>query len=188
VPTVVEPRTGLGLPPGVTPPDTVRFHPTGILLGQDRVALDIVRLTRWKRPLHMACTVSPENLSWLRPFARLDGLALRIVPSDDPSVWDVEHLRRQLIERVSYRDIGDPDVPMDRDSRMLCTNHLAALMQLAMAQVERGQAQDALATLRFIDAYTPLARLGMAAGPFAAMRAQIEAAAGARDTTQADPR
>jgi hypothetical protein len=175
--TVVEPRTGLGLPAGAEPPDTVRFHPTGLLYGEDRVVLDILRLTRWKRPVHLACTVSPERLSWLRPFTRIDGLALRVIPSDDPGVWDVDHLRRQLFERVSYAGIADTTVMMDRDTRAMCSNYLAALIQLAMAELRLGRGDEALETLHFIDRHTPPTRLGWSEDQMAELRTQIEAAA-----------
>jgi hypothetical protein len=178
--TVVEPRTGLGLPAGADPPDMVRFQPTGLLYGEDRVVLDILRLTRWKRPLHLACTVSPDHLAWLRPFTRIDGLAQRVIPSDDPAVWDVDHLRRQLFERVSYDGIADTTVTMDGDTRAMCANYLAALIQLAMVELRVGRGDDALATLRFIDRHTPPARLGWTEGQMAEIRTRIEAEAARR--------
>jgi hypothetical protein len=172
--TVVEPRTGLGLPAGMDPPDTVTFHPTGTLYGEDRVVLDILRLTRWKRPLYLAVTVSPDRLAWLWPFTRYDGLAQRVIPSDDPAVWDVDHLRRQLFERVSYAGIADTTVAMDRDTRAICSNYLAALIQLARAEMLRGRAEDAVATLRFIERHTPPARLGWSGDQMAQLYEWIE--------------
>ncbi len=177
VTTVVEPRTGLGLPAGVAPPGSVRFHPTGMLFGPDRVVLDILRLTRWNRPVLLACTVQLDYLSWLRPFARLDGLAFRIVPSDDPAVWDVDHLHQQLFERVSYAGIADTTIAMDVDSRGLFRNYSAGLIQLALAEARRGRADAARATLRFMEVHTPPARLGMDPNQAAGIRTAIEAEA-----------
>ncbi len=175
--TEVEPRTDLGLPGGVAPPDTVRFHPTGPMITQDRVALDILRVVRWRRPIFMACTVAPGSLRWLWPYARLDGLAFRIIPSSDPSVWDVDHLRYQLLERVSYAGLADTTISMDADTRGICGNYLAALAQLASAELQRGRTEDAIATLRLIDRHTPPARLGWDAGEGAALLARIRAEA-----------
>jgi hypothetical protein len=177
VAVAVDPHADPGLPAGVTPPDTVRFRLTGTVYGSDRVALDVLRLTRWRRPVYLACTVSPENVSWLWPFARIDGLAFRIIPSADPAVHDVDHLRHQLLERVSYADLADSTIPMDRDSRAMCSNYLAALVQLANLQAGRGRPAEALATLRFADSRVPISRLGMDPNPFAEMRAAIERAA-----------
>jgi hypothetical protein len=177
VTTVVEPRTGLGLPAGARAPEIVRFQPAGLLYGQDLVALDLMRLTRWRRPVYMACTVSTEYMPWLWPYARLDGLAWRVVPSTDPSVHDVDHMREQLLEHVSYAGVADTTIVMDVDSRAMCTNYLAGLVQLALAESRRGRPDDALATLRFIDVHTPPARLGWDAGQIDMMRTQFEAEA-----------
>ena len=175
VTTVVEPRADLGLPASVEPPDSVTFRPSGMLLAQDRVVLDILRLTRWRRPVFIAVTVAEGQLAWIWPYARLDGLARRVVPTDDPAVWDVEHLREQLFTRVRYEGLADSAVIMDATTQALSRNYAGALLQLAMAQRQRGQGQEALATLRFLDQRVPLARLGMATGPVAELRAQIEA-------------
>ncbi len=177
VTTLVEPRSGLGLPASVAPPDSVTFRLSGLLLAQDRVVLDILRLTRWRRPVFLAITVTPDQLAWIRPYARLDGLAQRVIPSDDPAVWDLEHLREQLLVRMRYVGLADSTVTMDADARALYTNYAGALFQLAVAQNQRGQRQEALATLRFLDERVPLARLGVAGDDVADFRAQIEAEA-----------
>jgi hypothetical protein len=175
--TAVEPHAGLGLPAGVTPPDSVLFRPTGTLYADDRVVLGILRLTHWRRPLDVACTVSPDRLSWLWPFARLDGLAYRVIPSDDPAVHDVDHLRRQLLERLSYAGVADTTVTLDNDSRAMCSDYMAVLVQLAMAQLKARHPRDALATLQFMDRRTPPARLMGDDRALAALRAQVAAAA-----------
>jgi transmembrane protein TMEM260 (protein O-mannosyltransferase) len=176
VATRVEPRAGLGLPAGAAVPDSVVFRPSGELMGSDRVVLDLVRLNRWRRPIHLACTVVRDQVPWLWPYARLDGLAFRVIPSDDPAVWDVDHLRGQLFERVRYRGIADGKVRMDIDSRAMCRNYGFALFQLAAAQLARGQARPALATMQFMEDHVPLGRLGVAAEEIAGLRAQIEEA------------
>ena len=174
VTTIVEPREGLGLPAGVAPPDSVRFHATGMLYGHDQVVLDLLRLTRWRRPLHIACTVTRDQLTWLWPYARLDGLAFRVVPSDDPAVWDVDHLREQLFERVAYAGIADPAVRLDPDSQLLVRNYFASLHQLAFAEARRGREEEALETMRFIAERTPPARLGMESAAIEQIRAGLE--------------
>jgi transmembrane protein TMEM260 (protein O-mannosyltransferase) len=173
--TAVEPWADLGLPAGVEPPATVSFHVTGDLYGSDRVVLDLFRLTRWGRPVHLACTVVRDGLPWLWPYARLDGLAFRVIPSSDPAVWDVDHLRAQLFEHVRYRGIADSTVRMDVDSRAMCGNYAFALFQLASAQAARGQSREALATMEFLEARVPPGRLAAgAADAFHSFRAHIE--------------
>jgi hypothetical protein len=174
--TVVEPRSGLGLPAGVTPPDSVAFHPTGMLLGHDRFVLDLFRLTRWRRPVFLAITVQPELMTWLKPYLRLDGMVWRVVPSDDPAVWDLAHLRDQLLVRLPYAGLAGAGVPMDQDTRGLYRNYAAALLQLAMAQNSRAEPQAALETLAFLERRVAPARLGEGFEVAAQVRSQIEAA------------
>ncbi len=177
VATVVEPRTGLGLPAGVAAPDTVRFRTAGICWPQDLAVLEMLRVLRWRRPVFLASTVAPSSLTWLWPYARLDGLAFRVIPSADSTVWEVDHLRHQLLERVRYTDIADPTVAMDDDTRRVYSNYPAALVQLASAELERGRTDAALATIAFLDRHTPPARLGWDSGEGAALLARIRAEA-----------
>ena len=172
--TGVEPRADLGLPAGVEPPATVSFEATGDLYGSDRLVLDLFRLTRWRRPVYIACTVTRDGVRWLWPYARMDGLAFRVIPSDDPNVWDRDHLREQLLEHVRYQGIADTTVPMDVDSRAMCSNYVAALIQLATAQAARGQGPEALVTIRFLETHVPPGRSLMGAEQFASIREHFE--------------
>ena len=170
VTTVVEPRTGLGLPAGVVPPDSVTFRLQGESYAEDRAVLDILRLTRWRRPMLLATTVSRERLRWIWPYVRLAGMSQRVVPSTDPTVWDLEYMREQLLERTRYTGLADSTIPMDRDTRWLGSNYAAALFQLAAGQLGHGQPREALATLAFLDRHVPLERFG---GPGAELRAHM---------------
>ena len=174
VTTRVEARTGLGLPPGVAAPESVVFRPTGDMMGSDRVVLDLLRLNRWRRPVYLASTVVRDQVPWLWPYARLDGLAFRVIPSDDPAVWDVDHLRTQLFERVRYQGLADLTVRMDVDSRAMGGNYTAALFQLAWAQLERCRPKEALATIRFIEDRVPPARVGRGQDDIASLRRRVE--------------
>jgi len=139
------------------------------------VVLDLLRLNRWRRPVYLASTVMRDHVPWLWPYARLDGLAFRVIPSDDPAVWDVDHLRTQLFERVRYQGLADPTVRMDVDSRAMSGNYTAALFQLAWAQLERCRPKEALATIRFIEDRVPPARVGRGQDDIASLRGRVEA-------------
>jgi len=173
-----------GLDLGVPPPDSLALRLSGLVLGQDFVALDLLRLGR-QHPLCVACTVAPQNLTWLWPYLRLDGLAFRMVPTTDPSVHDVEHLRRQLLERVRYEGLADTTLEPDPTSRTMCGIYVAALLSLARSQQERGDAPGALAALRFAGTHAPPTRLGMDADSWGEMLRQAEAAAAAAGSTPA---
>ena len=168
-----------GLPSTAVPPDSLTLRLSGQFLGQDFVVLDLLGSTGQGRPVHVACTVSPDNLVWLRPYLRLDGLTYRVVPSADPVVRDLEHFRRQLLERVRYAGIADTTVALDPTSLTICGNYLYALVALAGAQQEVGDARGALATLRFAQAHAPPVRLGMGESSWRDLlrRAELRAAA-----------
>lgn len=50
--------------------------------------------------MFLPVTVAPGQLEWILPYARLDGLARRVIPSDDPAVWGLDHPREVLFERI----------------------------------------------------------------------------------------
>jgi hypothetical protein len=176
VTTVVEPRTALGLPAGAVAPEAVTFSPPDTLYGEDQVVLDLLRLTRWRRPIYLAVTVTPDHVAWLWPYARLDGLAYRVIPSTDRAVWDLDHLRTQLFERVSYADIADTTVTLGADMRPLFRNYLSALLQLAYNQLGTGRVREAQDTLRFLEAHVPPERVGGGREDVDAFRTQLVAA------------
>ena len=148
-------------PASIVPrPDSVTFRLPKLLFGEDRVILELLRIDRWRRPLYVASTVSPDRVSWLWPFLRLDGLAFRAIPSADTAAWDIDHARRQLVEKVSYAGLTDTTIALDADSRAMCSNYVAALLQLAYAQSRRGDARGSLATLDFLESHVALKRLG----------------------------
>jgi hypothetical protein len=174
VTTVVEPRAGLGLPAGALAPEAITFSPPDTLYGEDRVVLDLFRLTRWRRPIYLAITVTPDHVAWLWPYARLDGLASRVIPSTDREVWDLDHLRTQLFERVSYADIADTTVTLG-DMRPMFRNYLSALMQLAYNQAGTGRLREAEDTLRFLEQHVPPERVGGGREEIDAFRTQLAA-------------
>jgi hypothetical protein len=172
------PAASAGLALRAAPPDSLTIRLSGILLGQDFVALGLLRLGG-QRPLCVACTVSPQNLLWLQPYLRLEGLALRVVPSTDPAVHDVEHLRHQLLERVRYVGVADTTLELDPTSGTMCGVYMGVLLSLAQAQKARGDAPGALETLRFTATHAPPTRLGMDAAAWEQMLRQAESAAAA---------
>jgi hypothetical protein len=136
--------------------------------------LDLFRLTRWRRPIYLAITVTPDHVAWLWPYARLDGLASRVIPSTDREVWDLDHLRTQLFERVSYADIADTTVTLG-DMRPMFRNYLSALMQLAYNQAGTGRLREAEDTLRFLEQHVPPERVGGGREEIDAFRTQLAA-------------
>lgn len=172
VAVAVEPGAETGLPPGVAAPESVVFRLPGELYGEEQVLLDLLRRNRWRRPVHLAATVTRDHSAWLWPYARLAGLSYRVVPSSDPAVWDLEGLRHTMLEVCRYEGVADTTVAMDATTRGLCGNYTAALFQLASAQLTRNDPAGCLATLEFFEVHVPPRRLALEGDPFAPLREQ----------------
>jgi hypothetical protein len=162
------------LPPEVAAPDSLSFRLSGLVLPQDFFVLDLLRFGSETRPLYMACTVN--QLAWLQPYLRLDGLVQRIVPSKDPALRDLERLDR-VLKRISYAGVADGTIAMDDASLAMCRNYLHVLMSLADAQLESGNAKGCLETLLSAEAKVPPARLGLDPGIMDALRVRAESSA-----------
>jgi len=171
----VDPQGSLGLPDSVAPARSIAIRLDGELYGQDRVVLDLLQLNRWRRPLLLASTVSRDNLSWLWPYARIEGMSWRVVPSTDPTVGDIHRLRRVLMEQVRYAGIADSTIQLDAVSQPMCANFAAALIELARQELARGDPQRCIATLRFLEQRIPPKRVGMPDGFLDPLRAEAEA-------------
>ncbi|HVP14750.1 MAG TPA: DUF2723 domain-containing protein [Terriglobales bacterium] len=152
--------TSVVLRPGNTHLDFSGEHAAG-LLQHDRAAIELLRLVRWRRPLYLALTIGPGVLDWLRPCARLEGMAYRLVPSTNPEAWDLARARTALLSRVRYAGMADRSMPVPYDSRPMLSNYVAALGSLAEGQLRRGDAAGCLETLRFMRTRVPPDRVGM---------------------------
>jgi hypothetical protein len=176
----VAPDADTGLPAGMPTPSAVVLRPGNThldfggerasgLLPQDHAAVELLRLVRWRRPLYLAVTAGPGSLGWLRPCARLAGMAYRLVPSTDPDAVDLPRARELLVTRVRYQGVADRSIPMSPDSRNLLSTYAEALGSLAQAQLRRGDATGCLETLRFMNAKVPPDRVGMDPQMFAGL-------------------
>ncbi len=177
VSTAVDRGAELGLPHGHAAPDSVRFTVKAPIYGEDRVVLDLLRITRWGRPLFLATTVTRDHVPWLWPYTRLDGLAFRVIPTDDPSVWDVDHFRTQLRERVRFAGLARETRRPDDVTSGLWRNYVAAYIQLAMAQIQRRDGAGALETLRVLEEVVDPLHLGLSAAEWEPIRNSIQSGA-----------
>jgi len=107
------------------------------MLPADWILVDIVRNNAWRDPLTVAITVGFNGLSWLEPYARLDGLYWRIVPVRSPRT-DPHTLRANLLDRAEYRGYADPSIRLEDVSRTLGLQYFPALKALLDAEVADG--------------------------------------------------
>ena len=167
-----------GLADSMTPPQSITLRLGGELYGSDRAVLDLLQLNRWRRPVCLASTVGRDDLPWLWPYAHLEGLSFRILPSTDPEALDIDRLRQVLLTQVRYAGVADSTIRMDSDTRGLCANYAAALAQLARRELARSDAARCMATLDFLERRLPPKRLGYPEDSFEPMRMSARQLAG----------
>jgi len=99
--------------------------------------LQLVIENQWRRPICFAATVSPQHMSWLQPYLRLEGYHNRLVPYADPPT-NTEILRSNPLESYSYRGYDDPTVPLEQTSRHMAYSLYFAFAELAQAEKNAG--------------------------------------------------
>ncbi len=169
----VEPGPGSALPPGMAAADSITLRLPSMMVASDRAVLDLLLQLRWQRPVHVAVTVPPDRMPWLWPYVRISGLTFAMVPSADSSALDLERLRRTVTERLHCADLADTTIVLDRDSLPMVSNYLAAFVQLAEAQLARGDPEGGLETLRLLEARVPPRRLGLEPDLLVPLRAEL---------------
>ena len=168
--TITIPVTGsaesLGLPVGAKPPAaiTVTVKPQfgTKLLPADITVLHIVRTNRWRRPVCFAITGTP-SMGWLAPYARLEGLYYRIVPTPDPPA-DIPVLRANLLVHADYRGFADPTVRLDNEDRTFGLMSYLVLTRLLEADRKSGDINGCRADTAALLAAIPPDRLEMPTG------------------------
>jgi len=119
----------------------------GLLRTQDLMILNIVAANRWKRPVYFAVTVPSSNmLSELRNYFRMDGLVWKLVPFKN---WEIssENLQKNMMELYQYRNLDNPDVYYNHNTKSLLQNYRSGFIQLAEYYVRNnriGEAQKVL--------------------------------------------
>ncbi len=115
------------------------------LLAQDWFVLQMLRANNWQRPVYLAATVGDWNVPWLTPYCRMEGYVRRVVPIKNPPA-NTEILRKNLMERYTYRGYADTEVRLESVSRQVAVNLYAGFLTLVNQERSRdnfGAAQEA---------------------------------------------
>jgi hypothetical protein len=108
---------------------------------QDLMILRILEDNKFRRPVYFAVTVSPENKLNLDAYMRMDGLAFKILPlKTNRRIVDPEVMWTNLNEKFLYRNLNNPKVYYDDNTKSLLGNYRSAFLTLAqyhIAHVER---------------------------------------------------
>lgn len=149
--------------------DSVVFHPVpsggSQPLPADDVQLDIVREAAFTTPVTVATTAGSSGLSWLGPFARLDGLHWRVVPVRNP-VPDPSVLRANLLDRNEYRGYADSEVVIDDVTRVMGFLYLSAFKTLMEAERANGNVDGCRTIQSRVLALLPPSRLATATAAY----------------------
>ncbi|MGH7452401.1 MAG: protein O-mannosyl-transferase family, partial [bacterium] len=100
---------------------------------QDLMILKILEDNQFRRPVYFAVTVSPDNKLNLDSYMRMDGLAFKVLPVKVSSrrVVDPEIMWTNLNEKFQYRNLNNPKVYYDDNTKSLLGNYRSAFLTLA---------------------------------------------------------
>jgi Protein O-mannosyl-transferase TMEM260-like len=132
------------LPNDIILPDSVHLNISPTVAGkyiliQDQVLLQLIMQNRWRRPIYFSSGVSDERIPWLSKYLRMEGLARRLLPVENPPL-NIEILRTNLLEKYWYRGYADTTMPLEMATKWTGLNLCAAFIYLATDQLQRGNA------------------------------------------------
>ncbi|MDZ7345039.1 MAG: DUF2723 domain-containing protein, partial [candidate division KSB1 bacterium] len=105
---------------------------------QDLMILKILEDTQFRRPIYFAVTVSPENKVNLDSYMRMDGLAFKVLPVKvSRRLVDPEIMWTNLNEKFLYRNLDNPTVYYDDNTKSLLGNYRSAFLTLAQHHISR---------------------------------------------------
>lgn len=118
-----------------TMPSTLKYGNISALRVQDIMVYDIIRSSRWERPVYFAMTVTDDGKIGLQNYTQLTGLALKVVPARSNDFWanvneklleshlftDVQEPSRTFQPGFRWRGLQDSTVYYDQDTRRLIT-------------------------------------------------------------------
>ncbi|MBN1398559.1 MAG: DUF2723 domain-containing protein [Bacteroidetes bacterium] len=126
-------------------PHTIQFGNTKALRVQDIAVLDIILANEWKRPIYFGATCSPDAKIGLDDYMWFKGLSWKLEPikvTDINYGIDPVQLEANLMNEPAdfsktpqsgykFRELANPDVHFDENTRRIITNYRAAFRGLA---------------------------------------------------------
>jgi hypothetical protein len=104
---------------------------------QDLMVLRILQENQFRRPVYFAVTVSPDNKLNLDNYMRMDGLAFKILPVKigNRRIVDPQLMWTNISEKFQYRNLNNPEVYYDDNTKSLLGNYRSAFLTLAQYHV-----------------------------------------------------
>jgi len=106
---------------------------------QDLMVLRILDDNKFKRPVYFAVTVSPDNKLNMDDYMRMDGLAFKILPVKigNHRLVDPEIMWTNINGKFQYRNLNNPEVYYDDNTKSLLGNYRSAFLTLAQHHASR---------------------------------------------------
>jgi hypothetical protein len=163
IPVKCDPRI-FNIPDSVVFPDSVAFRITPniagkYLLAQDWMLLQIIEANAWQRPIYFAITVSEDNLRWVAPYLRPEGVAQRLIPMQSPAI-NKQIMTGNLIGKYLYRGLADPSMPLDEFTINIASSYYPLFTNLAIGDARAGDYEACQNTIKFMKENLPINRLG----------------------------
>jgi len=100
---------------------------------QDIMVLKILEDNQFRRPVYFAVTVSPDNKLNLDNYMRMDGLAFKVLPVKlgNRRIVDPQLMWANISEKFQYRNLNNPEVYYDDNTKSLLGNYRSAFLTLA---------------------------------------------------------
>lgn len=104
---------------------------------QDLMVLRILQDNQFRRPVYFAVTVSPDNKLNLDNYMRMDGLAFKVLPVKlgNRRIVDPQLMWTNISEKFLYRNLNNPKVYYDDNTKSLLGNYRSAFLTLAQYHV-----------------------------------------------------
>lgn len=104
------------------------------IMASEWILLHMVQTGGWNRPVCFSAAGGESIPSCWKPYLRLEGLSLRIVPIPEVPL-NRELLQKNLLEVYAYRGFADKDIFIDDATRTMAANYLGAFLNLASEYV-----------------------------------------------------
>lgn len=116
---------------------------------QDYMIEHIIRENKWRRPIYIAMTVSPENKIGLEPYLRIDGLALKLVPFETQGYkyLSVDRLTNNILGKFKYRGLNNPEIYYNKQKKDLLQNVRLTFITAANFYMSNNMPEEAVQIL-----------------------------------------
>jgi hypothetical protein len=124
------------------------------LYKNELMVLEILSHADWSRPVYASISMGPDQLSFLRDYMVLEGLAYRISPTTTSRSVDTERLYDNVMHRFRYGGLSRPGLYLDGTTASMGWRMRRTFAELAL-QLSHSDKEKALQVLQRCDRELP---------------------------------